>query len=150
MSRGPAWTDEEHAELIRQRSVLMLPWEAVRLPGRSNKACINEFYKARLSQRIARALHQKRRGRPPGPAVKPVPVETCSSSERVLRSRERRQQDLGVLRDWTALLERIAERGLTGGCFGDPAPGRSALDQRASAAEAAVELPYKRGGLDGY
>nr|WP_246718530.1 hypothetical protein [Bradyrhizobium elkanii] len=138
--------------MIRQRSVLMLPWEAVRLPGRSNKACINEFYKARLSQRIARAMHQKRRGRPPGPAVRPEPepIETCSSSEQVLRPRARRQQDLGVLRDWADLRGRIAERGLTGGWFGDPPPGRSALDQRASEAADAVELPYKRGGMDGY
>jgi hypothetical protein len=43
------------------------------------------------------------------------------------------------LRDWTDLRARIAERGLTGGVFGDPPPGRSALDERLQGRQAPLQ-----------
>ncbi|OKO67472.1 SANT/Myb-like DNA-binding domain-containing protein [Bradyrhizobium sp. NAS96.2] len=135
MSRGPAWTAEEHAELIRLRSgdgVTMRPWATIALPGRTSKACENEFYKARLAQRTISAFQKKRRGRPPGPAVKPALVDEVAIAAPKARC-ERRQQDLDVLRDWAELRDRIAVCGLTGGVLGDPRPGRSALDQRRAA-----------------
>jgi len=60
----------------------------------------------------------------------------------------RRMPSLDHLRERAELHLRISGQGLTAGFFGDPPPGRSALDERVRAAAAATQRPSDREGSD--
>jgi len=114
------------------RDVQKLPWSQISLPGRNSKSCQNEYNRngfARLRDQtpsaVPHASELPRCGRPP---VAPSPVIDRKIPPAC------RTDYLDALRERAELQLRIAERGLTAGFFGDPPPGRSALDERRAAA----------------
>ncbi|WP_407146266.1 hypothetical protein [Bradyrhizobium sp. ORS 86] len=111
MSRGPRWTEIEHRKLRYMREVEKRPWAQITLPGRSSGACEVE-YSARGFRHLA-------------PAGPDAPTECAAPTAPKF--------DFTALRERAELRLRILECGLTGGVFGDPPPGRSALDQRRAA-----------------
>lgn len=177
MSRGIWWTAEEDEKLLRLRDGLGLGWKAIaeQMPGRSTASCEQRYYNKLKDAR-------DRTPRPKGPAPKrgakgywrrpvivnvplapkPAPVPAPAPAPAVER---RRMPSLDHLRERAELQLRIDRQGLTAGFFGDPPPGRSALDKRSaleqgvrsapvanstmmSAAGAAVQRPSGQGGSD--
>ncbi|WP_440640262.1 hypothetical protein ACSHT2_02655 [Bradyrhizobium sp. PUT101] len=135
---------EDHLLFLRDREKLRFAEIGPRM-GRSPQACEVRYYTrlfavndARHQNRVCDAVRPAGGARPAAPQI-PLPDEHGGF----------RAVDLNGLRERAELLLRIAERGLTGGVFGDPAPGRSALDQRARAAAAAVGRPFGVGVSDG-
>ncbi|QPF81651.1 hypothetical protein IC762_17650 [Bradyrhizobium genosp. L] len=111
------------------------------LPGRTRKACTQAYYRSldgrlevieRHEQRAAQAraaaasVPQKAGRKPKQPEPQPIASPTAA----LCGVHGRRQDNLEVLRERADFHARIAERGLTAGFFGDPPPGRSALDKR--------------------
>lgn len=139
------WSLNEDETVLRLRDTACLDWTAIAnaLPGRSPQACRQRYYSKLKGAR-------NRAARPRGPAPtkprkrlrKPRPVlglppEAPARAEGVAPLRvdighARRGPDLTTLREMAELRLRIAEHGLTRALFGDPPPGRSALDQRRS------------------
>lgn len=150
MIRRSHWTEADQARLLKLRDDDGLDWSAVAaaMPGRTLAACKVQYYE-RLRERCGARRYSATRQLPPAPP-RPAPVAAPAVTPAPVVAREARGGSLAGLREAAELRLRIAERGLTGGVFGDPPPGRSALDERARPAAAAPELPYKRGGLDGY
>ncbi|EJN15708.1 hypothetical protein PMI42_00726 [Bradyrhizobium sp. YR681] len=156
------WSRAEDAELLRLRDVARLDWPAIaaKLPGRSAAACEQRYY-----GKLKGARDRARRPRVPKPSqpvvswrkrgaaivdaaaepVAAVPVVVPSTPPLIL---PKRMPSLDHLRERAELQLRIDRQGLTAGFFGDPPPGRSALDARARAAAAGVQLPSGRGGSD--
>lgn len=147
MPRGRSWTEIEVNRLIALRDDERLIWSVIaRKLGRSAGAdggvgqccAAYRFHTARRTRRAAmiaagltpsarrvpRDNYQKakRDTTPTTVAIEPVPVEVASPSA---PARRRYFSD-----NETSVMARIAAQGLTAGYFGDPPPGRSALDQR--------------------
>lgn len=145
------WSKDEDERLLRMRDFELLGFDRIsaKMPGRTAAACQIRYYK-HLAE--ARDLTPRRSGpKPVGKAIgfwrrprivvvplapKPAPptLETFAQRGRVLSTE--------ALREDAALRARIEICGdLTRGYFGDPPPGRSALDQRAMAPAPAAERP---------
>lgn len=133
MSRGAPWTSSEHKRLRYLRDVEKLPWSKISLPGRTSKACEGEYH----ARRFAQLRNDPPREKPPRSEPKPKrgrpPLAASPGIERKIPPAACRADHLDALRERAELQLRIAERGLTAGWFGDPPPGRSALDQRVAA-----------------
>lgn len=150
------WDEPEEDHLLFLRDVEQLGFALIaKRLGRTSGACQVRYYgrlygrngakhygvfhplarEAELS--VAEPAPLRAVARPPSPMP---PARPCV--------RDQRPVNLDGLRDWNELRARIAERGLTGGVFGDPRPGESALDKRAGAAAAAVQPTLARGGSD--
>lgn len=161
--RCARWSAAEDAALLRLRDVQRRDWPAIAaiLPGRTASSCEQRYY-GKLKG--ARDRTPRRRGPEPSvpavswrkrgarlagvaaaaapAAVAPVPPVTVTRRGRVISTE--------MLREDAFLRSRIEACGdLTRGFFGDPPPGRSALDERASAAAAAVQRPSGIGVSDG-
>jgi hypothetical protein len=130
--RGQPWSDQELARLVRLKDQ-GAKWAEIKvaLPGRTATAIMQAHYKiqtdrAREENRAyARAMASRpkvfagERTNAPMPAPARVLPERGAgfvSTSRLLADAE--------------LRDRIEGRGLTAGWFGDPAPGRSALDRK--------------------
>ncbi|MCK1460921.1 hypothetical protein IVB34_21795 [Bradyrhizobium sp. 2] len=148
MIRRSHWTEADKARLLKLRDDDQLDWSAivVAMPGRTLAGCKIQYY-GRLRDRCKAKRYSATRQLPPAPP-RAAPVVAPAVTPAPVIKREARGASLDGLREWNELRARIAERGLTGGMFNDPAPGRSALDQRAGAAAAAVRCPLPRGGSD--
>lgn len=114
MRDGPKnyWLAADVARLVNLRDVdrLAFPAIAEMFPGRTKKDCANKYY-----------LEQSRRANTANPAI-------------AVRERIRRNQKQIV--DALQKPERLAEHTtLTAALFGDPPPGRSALDRQSHDAE---------------
>ncbi len=144
--------------VLRLRDGEDLDWTtiAAAMPGRTASACEQRYY-GKLKG--ARDRAPRRTGPAPKPGApglwrRPVVVNVPLAEKPVAPLAPvveiRRMPSLDHLRERAELQLRIDRQGLTAGFFGDPPPGRSALDERIRAAAAARDLPYKRGGLDGY
>lgn len=134
---------EDHLLFLRDREKLRFAEIGPRM-GRSPQACEVRYYTrlfavndAKHQNRVRDAIRPAGAAKPAAPQI-PLPAEHGGF----------RAVDLDALRQRAELLLRIAERGLTGGVFGDPAPGRSALDQRANGLAAPLQPSLPRGGFD--
>jgi hypothetical protein len=170
--KQPRWTQKERDRLLHLRDVERLKWDAVaaRMPGRTRGSCIVQYYDrlrafnkaqqrpeepGRYGPKPIRAapppLPAPKPARPSVPeAVKPVApplVAVPAPADIALR---RRTAALEVLRAEAELRARIAERGLTGGLFGDPAPGRSALDRRLAGPDEPRKPALQSRGFNGW
>jgi hypothetical protein len=107
------WTTFEDRLLLLLRRDEKKSWAFIEqaFPRRTGAALINHFYKLLA--------------RPPKPAPLPVAVHQAAATKP-----SGRQVSTHVLIADAELRSRIALQGLTAGLFGDPLPGRSALDQR--------------------
>jgi hypothetical protein len=156
------WSADEDTALLRLRDIERRDWLSIaaRLPGRSVASCEQRYYGklkgARDCTRRPRgpipsrpAVSWRKRGgaiavvAPDVVAVVDVPAPPAAVAVRT------RPPFLDHLRDRAELHLRIDRQGLTAAFFGDPPPGRSALDQRASAAGVAVQRPSGVGVSDG-
>lgn len=144
--------EEDHLLFLRDRERLDFDAIGLRL-GRTGSACEVRYYGRLYGRNGARHQGVFR------PAVVPMVVKVPArpvmqrppapmSPARPIGSNHR-ASDLGALRDCTELLARIAERGLTGGVFGDPKPGASALDKRLQGRQAPLQPSLAGGGSDG-
>ncbi|MEY9703736.1 hypothetical protein ACFLEY_21590 [Bradyrhizobium sp. YCK136] len=158
------WSAGEDADLLRLRDVERLDWPAIAaaLPGRSGPACEQRYY-----GKLKGARDRSRRPRGPKPSVPAVswrkrgvaaagivpevaaivapaaPVLPMPVVER------KRMPLLDHLRERAELQLRIDRQGLTAAWFGDPPPGRSALDKRASGSAGHPQPSLAGGGSDG-
>jgi hypothetical protein len=171
MSKGKHWKPAEDEAILRLRDVARLGWKAIaeKMPGRTPASCEQRYYGKLKGAR-------DRAPRPTGPApslpvvswrkrgaaiagvvaapaveIPPVAVDAtarqCGPLAFVARGRVLSTE---VLRDHAALVARIQVCGdLTRGWFGDPPPGRSALDGRTRAAAEAVQRAFSIAVSDG-
>jgi hypothetical protein len=159
------WTPYDDATLLRLRDGDGLGFEeiAAELPGRTPAACAIRYYgklkgaagrtrRAKGPKPSAPAVSWRKRGASvagvvavPQPAAVVVVAPAAKASPAVERFR---MPCLDHLRENAELQLRIDRQGLTAGFFGDPPPGRSALDERTRAAGAAAQQPSGRGGSD--
>jgi hypothetical protein len=142
MTNRNKWTEAENLELLRRRDELHLKWDAIDMPGRTSGACQVQYYAVLKDRNAAKKLHRS-------PWVRePRQVSQCISFGRVSSAppqglpvvagapgpyRPARHVSTSVLIADADLRGRIATQGLTAGLFGDPPPGRSALDQKRGA-----------------
>lgn len=134
--------DDDHLLFLRDREGFGFGEIGPRL-GRSALACQARYYGPLADRNGANhypAWHPLARrvgaqGRAAPAPLAPVAVAPAPPA----RPREGRLGNLDALRDWADLRSRIAERGLTGGVFGDPPPGRSALDERLQGRQAPLQ-----------
>ncbi|MFB6460470.1 hypothetical protein [Bradyrhizobium tunisiense] len=141
--------EDDHLLFLRDREKLRFCQIGLRL-GRTPEACEVRYYGRLFAVNGAKHYGQARgAGRPVG-GSKPRPEKVVRPIEPQIRlpePRACRAVNLDALREMAELRLRIAERGLTGGVFGDPRPGRSALDERTKAAAGRRAGPF-RGGSD--
>lgn len=155
MKRCKRWSAAEDDKLLRLRDQSRLRWSkiAALLPGRTAGACEVRYY-TKLGAARDRShvrpgpkptlpvVSWRKRGvaiavvvQPPqaaAPAARPVEVASFVPRGHTMST--------ATLREHAALSARIEACGdLTRGWFGDPPPGRSALDERARAAAGAVQ-----------
>lgn len=158
------WDSEEDERLRRLREENGLGWPVIAtyFEGRTAAACQIRYYKfLRTSETPDRrpgpkprlpAVSWRNRGAalpgvvppPPAPAAAPLPPKPI----RPIPVSGNRGPYLEALRERAELHLRIAERGLTGGVFGDPPPGRSALDERTQGRAAPLQPSLPGGGSD--
>ncbi|BCA04182.1 SANT/Myb-like DNA-binding domain-containing protein [Bradyrhizobium diazoefficiens] len=158
------WSGNEDAELLRMRDVERLDWPeiAAALPGRSGPACEQRYY-----GKLKGARDRARRPRGPKPSVPAVSwrkrgvaaagvvpeiaaVVAPAAPALPLPVVERKRMPLmDHLRERAELQLRIDRQGLTAAWFGDPPPGRSALDKRASGSAGHPQPSLAGGGSDG-
>lgn len=158
------WSPAEDAALRRLRDIEHLDWLAIAaaLPGRSAGACEQRYYgKLKGASGRARRPSRPKLGKPvswrkrgaavAGVVAAPAPREVAAAPAPapVVITPRIRMPSLDGLRERAELHLRIAERGLTGGVFGDPAPGRSALDERTRAAAEALVRRFDAEASDG-
>lgn len=136
MGRGTNWPEARIAELLRLRDVEKLRFHEIgkRLGTTAASAGTRYNYhsaKRRIVEATARVRAESADGAsmppvvvPRAPAPPPASVVAAQASPEVV---QRRRYFHDADNDMRA---RIARMGLTGGLFGDPPPGRSALDQR--------------------
>lgn len=139
------WSDAENAKLIELRDAHRLDWRSIaeELPGRGANACQGQYYaemrrrKSGLKRVLKIGEHRptRRVDRPAVDAAAKPPAGPVALAPAV------RMPLLDGLRERAELHLRIAERGLTAAFFGDPPPGRSALDERTRAAGAGAQRP---------
>jgi len=155
--RSPVrWSKGDDEKLLRLRDIDRLGWQAISeaFQGRTPAACEMRYYgklkgardqqRRQPGPRPVKAAGYKRRSRTkflPAPAAplqppKPPVVE------------RRRMPSLDHLREAAELRLRIDRQGLTAGFFGDPPPGRSALDERTRASAGAAQRPLPGGAGD--
>jgi hypothetical protein len=132
--RGERWTERELARLVGLREKHCMTWSAIAelFPGRTIGACTIAYHMigVRRSRDAARAAAL---------ALAPAPLKIRTAiAHRVLAPAPARAMPPAsphvvatsrLVAD-AELRDRIAGRGLTAGFFGDPAPGRSALDRK--------------------
>lgn len=119
--RCNAWTpDERRRLLIQHNSGVAI--SNLSLPGRTQKACVQEYY--RLKDPEKRLAHTARRRMQEAPAIAPTRAEAARlAAEPGKRPRYFHEADLDII-------SRIERQGLTAGFLGDPPAGRSALDRK--------------------
>jgi hypothetical protein len=145
MSRGRPWSDErERQSLVVLRARKRMTWDKIAaVLDRSARGCANEFHRLSadycasiMRSEVADRLDREIAGRvlfgAEAPAVTLAPAEIELERPRVTAPHLRRTS-IAALQSAAEILGRIAERGITGGLLGDPAPGRSALDQKRGA-----------------
>jgi hypothetical protein len=148
------WTPHDDKTLLRLRDGerLGFPEIAAAMPGRSASACEMRYY-----GKLNGVRDKRRRPSGPKPTVPPVSwrkrgaavaivapapvVEVVAPPAPAAIAPRIRTPLLDGLRERAELHLRIAERGLTAAFFGDPPPGRSALDERTRAAAAGAQRP---------
>lgn len=120
MPRGPVWTNRELLQLIDMRERQRMIWvDIADVLGRaSGNACQQAYAKHRNN--FPDAIPEGKIFL--GPRALPINLEKMLA-EPVVRPRYFSDMDGDVMK-------RIRAQGLTAGYFGDPPPGRSALDQR--------------------
>jgi hypothetical protein len=139
--RANPWTDQQNALLWQMREVEGLPWPEVakRLehPKGSCQTRLSMLRRDRVNavtrDMIEAAPDRNLVLRAPANLVMPPALPP---SARTMRT--------AILVADAELRARCEVLGLTGGLFGDPLPGRSALDQRRELARHALGLPNKR------
>ena len=139
MARGRAWTKSEIDRLIEMRECRRMTWAAIARKlertgtGQNGIDACRVAYgyhkgkRTREAAMIAAGMTPASRKRIRLPADD-APVDLPPSQAARLSKRDARPRyfhDAGI-----DIRARIAEQGLTAGMFGDPKPGRSALDQR--------------------
>ncbi|MET3991656.1 hypothetical protein ABID65_003296 [Bradyrhizobium sp. S3.9.2] len=149
--RPKIWTgaEDDHLLFLRDREKLTFEAIAARF-GRSRGACKTRYYYDLQRRNGARHYTAADRAARRGDGY-PVPPELGEGvpALRLPSIGERiRMPSLDALREQAELRLRIAERGLTGGVFGDPPPGRSALDQRANGLAAPLQPSLPGRGSD--
>lgn len=112
------WSDEERTALMKQREG-GVPVSHLKVPGRSKRACKQEYYRLQNPQTRPRV----RRTNKVDCAIAPTAAEAAILAAPVKRPRYFHDADRFVT-------SRITSQGLTAGIFGDPPEGRSALDKR--------------------
>lgn len=137
MTRSVAWTPLEDAEILRLRDDEGLAFDEIvaSLPGRTIDAIKLRYYSKLRSRSLVGQGILRKRGRrrrkiapevyvePPAPPLQPVDNAGA-------RPPSVRRVSTYVLVADAELRARIALQGLTAGIFGDPPPGRSALDEK--------------------
>lgn len=158
MTKGQQWLREEDADLLRMRDGERLDWPAIsaQLPGRSAAACEQRYY-----GKLKDVRNRTRRPRGPKPsepvvswrkrgaAIGGVVTDSVPPSAPVVLPpvpERTRMPLLDHLRERAELQARIERQGLTAAYFGDPPPGRSALDQRANGLAAPLQPSLPGGG----
>lgn len=119
--RHAPWTDAERQMLHDQRAS-GTSFAQLSVPGRTQKACVQAYYRSRKPESRPTSA-PGRRALADVPALAAAPAVAAELAKPVHRPRYVHDADLD-------LRARIAAQGLTAGWFGDPRPGRSALDQR--------------------
>jgi hypothetical protein len=155
------WSPHDDAKLLRLRDGERwgFPEIAAAMPGRTAPACEQRYY-----GKLKGVRDKRPRPSGPKPTVPPVSwrkrgaavaivapaaaVEVVAPPAPVAIAPRIRTPLLDGLRERAELHLRIAERGLTAAFFGDPPPGRSALDERTRAAGAVTQRPPANGGSD--
>lgn len=128
MTRRTIWTDERMRRVVELREKHEMTWDAIgaRFGVAGSLAC-TRYHSYKSSLRIAEKRKEMGLGDPaPQPRVRkrkpqPLPLIVIARPEKRPRYFSDADNDIRA---------RIAEQGLTAGWFGDPKPGRSALDQR--------------------
>src|SRR4051812_43676296 len=161
------WTPYDDATLLRLRDGEGLGFQDVakRMPGRTASACEMRYY-----GKLKGARNQTRRASGPRPSIPAVswrkrgaavagvvaaPADVASpalpsATRPLMISADRiRMPCLDGLRERAELQLRIDRQGLTAGFFGDPRPGRSALDERARAPAPVAGRPFSVAVSDG-
>lgn len=107
------WSDDEIATLVEEVPRSGGDWAAVaaKLPGRTPAACQQAWHVRQRQARIAKAA----------PAVAASPI-------RLKNWQDRRAREKAAEHERTAALTQ--QRSTTSEFFGDPLPGRSALDKK--------------------
>lgn len=119
--RHAPWTEAER-QMLRDQRANGASFAQLSVPGRTQKACVQEYYRSlRPESRPTSAPGRRALADVPGLAA--APAVAAELARPVHRPRYVHDADLD-------LRARIAAQGLTAGWFGDPRPGRSALDQR--------------------
>ncbi|MGY4288870.1 hypothetical protein ACVWXO_008090 [Bradyrhizobium sp. LM2.7] len=155
------WKPAEDADLLRMFDVELLGWPDIAnaLPGRTAAACEMRYYSKLQGarDREPRRTGPKPIGKAKGywrrPVILSVPLAVAAAPAPAQAPAApmpmRRVVLTEALRKAAAMQARIETCGdLTRGFFGDPPPGRSALDGRARAASAAVQRPFSIGVSD--
>ncbi|BAL77051.1 hypothetical protein [Bradyrhizobium cosmicum] len=141
------WTSADDEKLLRLRDGerLSFPEIVKQMPGRTQGACELRYYMGLKGVRdgterpkgpkpFLPAVSWRKRGAVKAGVVLEPPVAVASLPVPVPPPvvERRRMPSLDHLRERAELQLRIDRQGLTAGFFGDPPPGRSALDQRRS------------------
>lgn len=119
MASARTWTDERYALMEELRKKRRKWHEIGQIIGVSGALCCKKYLEHKAKIRIAERRKQLEALGP----QKPMPVHPPA-----LALPDQPQRYFGNID--ADLRTRIARQGLTAGVFGDPPPGRSALDQR--------------------
>ncbi len=119
MARARTWTDERYA-LMEELRKKRRKWKEIgQIIGVSGALCCKKYLEHKAKIRIAERRKQLDALGPRKPPPASLPASAASDQP------QRYFSDIDA-----DLRTRIARQGLTAGVFGDPPPGRSALDQR--------------------
>ncbi len=119
--RHAPWTEAER-QMLRDQRANGASFAQLSVPGRTQKACAQEYYR-NLKPQSRPTSAPGRRALADLPGIAAAPAVAAELANPVQRPRYFHDADQFVL-------GRIARQGLTAGFCGDPPPGRSALDQR--------------------
>ncbi len=152
--KGIVWTDQDLSRLAALYKT-DLQWReiAASFPGRTPAACILAFYN--IGARARRAAI--RAGVKPFAGKKPRKRRKCGGADHLVYPptprlaaplpRNSAVLSFSALQAAAELRDRIEVLGVTGGLLGDPAPGRSALDQRRAGITDPVKPADRRSGF---
>jgi hypothetical protein len=149
--KGTFWTNQDLSRLTALKTADM-PWREIAavFPGRTQAACIIAFYNIRARARRAEirdglkpfAGKKPRKRRKVGAAVHLVYAPTPRLA--VPEPRTTQVTSFFALQTAAEIRDRIGVLGITGGLLGDPAPGRSALDQKRAGLVDPVKVADRR------
>lgn len=143
--KGERWSDDHKQQLVLLREVRRLTWPVITamFPGRTLGAVTVAYHnigvdrRRRELERVAADRAAQARAVAPAKPVGPQKIKPAIAHRLVETAPARAVPPASASVVPTSRLvadaelrDRIAERGLTAGFFGDPAPGRSALDEK--------------------